>query len=371
MALTAGQLQLIADSAMDFYLNAKQSPFHQSIQERPMVALMERGAKSFPGGNGNITLFATGAFGAGGVNDSLKGYEYDDTVAFYNPANLEKLTFRWREHHIGLSLTHTELKHDGLSVTSDVNAASIGSHSGRDKTVLQNLWDNKLFDFGERYARSLNGLFWGDGTADAKALHGLRYFLVADPSVGIVGGKDRALAGNAHYRNRARTAAFGAKVGATPALSAHGGGAVTSTPANGGALWQVLQTEKRQLVRYGARPDTFLAGSDFIGALEVEMRANGNYSDRGFRGSQDGAMGTVLFDGTTIQYDPTLDDLGLNKRGYWFDSRHVFLMKMESEWKKVSNPARPVDKFVLYRSITSTGQMVAKQLNGGLVIDIT
>jgi hypothetical protein len=309
-----------------------------------------------------------GAYGAGGVDDSLAGYTADDTVAFFNPANLARLAYKWREHHIGMSLTYTELKHDGISVTNEQGATS--QHSGAEQTMLINMWENKLFDFGERTARSLNALVWGDGTADAKALHGLQHFLVANPSTGTVGGMNRATAANAYIRNRARTAAFDTAITGTPSLAVHGGDEVTSSPANGGALWQVLQAEKRQLTRYGGRPTKFLAGSDFIGALEVEMRANGYYRQSGFKGSQDGAMGPVLFDGVTVEYDPTLDDLHLQKRGYWFDPRHIFLMKMANEWKKVHNPARPEDKFVLYRSVTYTGQMVATQLNSGLVIDI-
>lgn len=367
MPLTQAQIDMIANGALDFYMNSG-TAFQQSIQDRPLLAKLESRAKTFPGGKGKITVFVNSAFGAAGVNDSLVGYTADDVVSFYNPANLDKLEFTWREHHIGLTVTHTELKNDGISITNESGATS--NHSGRDKTALINLWETKLFDFGERYARSLNLLCWGDGTLDAKALHGIRHFIVADPSVGTVGGKDRSQAANAYLRNRARTAAFGAKVTATPALAAHGGDRVTSSAANGGALITELQKEALMLRRYGAKPDTFLAGSDFIAAYRAEIRANGNYSMNGFKGPQDGAMGEVLFDGTPIVYDPTLDDLGLAKRAYWFDSRHIYLQKMEAEWKKVSNPARPVDKFVLNRSITSTGQMVATQLNGALVIDI-
>lgn len=365
--LSAGVLAYIADAALDFYLN-KGTAFQQQLQDRPIVAAFESGAKNFPGGKGEISVAVQGAYGAGGTNDSLKGFTADDTVNFFNPTNLARLAFAWREHHIGISVTHTELKHDGISVTDEMGGTS--NHSGRDQTVLVNMWENKLFDFGERYARSLNDLLWGDGTADAKALHGLRHFIVADPSTGTVGGKNRATAGNEYLRNRARTAAFKAKVDVTPALAAWGGDAITSSPTNGGALIQVLQTEMRQLRRYGAKPTKFLAGSDFIGAMEVEMRANGYYSQNGFRGRQDGAMGGLSFDGIEIVYDPTLDDLGLSKRAYLYDPRHIFLMKMTGEWKRTHNPARPHDKFVLYRSITSTGQMVATQLNGALVIDI-
>jgi hypothetical protein len=185
-----------------------------------------------------------------------------------------------------------------------------------------------------------------------------------------VGGINRATAANAFWRNRARTAAYAAAVVADGTVAGHGGDAVTSAVADGGALWQVLQQEKRQLTKFGGNPDTFLAGSDFIDALEREMRANGYYRQNGFKGSLDGAMGPVLFDGTVIEYDPTLDDLGLEKRAYWFDSRHIYLAKMAQEWRKTHNPARPHDKFVLRRSITSTGQLLAQQMNSSLVIDI-
>lgn len=365
---TQAQLDFVANAALDYYLN-KGEAFAQTLQARPLVAIMEKGAKTFPGGKGEISVAVMGKYGASGVNDSLKGYSYDDSVDFYNPTNLDRLAFAWREMHIGIEVTGTELKQDGISITNENGGTS--EHSGRDQTVLVNMWQTKLTDFGERYARSLNGLLWGDGTADAKALHGIRHFIVANPAAGTVGGKDRSVAANAYLRNRARTAAFGAVVSGAPSMSVHGGGAVTVNPANGGALWQVLQSEKRQLTRYGGQPTKFLAGSDFIGGLELEMRANGYYRQSGFKGSQDGAMGPMLFDGTVIEYDPTLDDLGLSKRGYWYDPRHIYLMKMTNEWRRVHNPSRPVDKFVLYRSITSTGQVVAQQLNSALVIDIT
>jgi len=367
MAITQAQLDLIATSAMAFYIN-KDETFKQSIQDRPMVALMEGKAKSFPGGDGNISVAVQGNFGAGGTNDSLAGFSYDDVVSFYNPANADRLSYKWREHHIGLNVTHTELKHDGISVTNEMGGTA--NHSGREQTMLLNMFKGKLFDFGERYARSLNALLWGDGTADAKALHGIKHFLVANPGAGVVGGMDRAVAANAYIRNRARTAAMQTAIGSTSALSAHGGDAVTSSPADGGALLQVLQQEHLFLRKFGGKPDTFLAGSDFIFALQKEIRANGQYNQNGVKGSQDGAMGTMLFDGTVIQYDPTLDDMGHSKRGYWFDCRHIYLMKMANEWRKVHNPARPEDKFVMYRSLTSTGQVVAQQLNSGLVIDI-
>jgi hypothetical protein len=366
MAFSAGELDNIANAALDFYLN-KGEAFQQALQSRPLVKLFEGNSKTFPGGKGKISLAIQLAYGAGGSNDSLKGYTHNDTVVFYNPANIKRAEYTWREHHIGIEVTHTELKHDGISV--DDNGGT-SEHSGRDMTALVNLWENKLFDFGERYARSLNDLLWGDGTSDAKALAGIRALIAADPTTGTVGGVNRATAANKLWRNRARTAAYAAAVVADSTVAGHGGDAVTSDPDNGGALWQVLQAESRQLRKYGGQPNKFLAGSDFIGALEVEMRANGYYSQNGFKKAGDGAMGPMLFDGTVIEYDPTLDDLNLAKRGYWFDTRHIYLMKMQNEWRKTHKPARPVNQFVLNRSITSTGQLVGQQFNSALVIDI-
>lgn len=368
MPFTQAELDNIANAALDYYLD-KGDTFQQSIQQRPLVAAMESKAKTFPGGKGLISLAVQFAFGAGGVNDTLRGYTQNDTVQFYNPANIRRANYPWREHHIGIEVTYTELKNDGISVDSASGNAS--NHSGRDVTVLVNLWQNKLFDFGERYARGLNELLWGDGTSDAKALAGLRALLVPNPAAGTVGGIDRSQNVNRLWRNRARTAAYAAAVTGDSSLAGSGGGAVTSSASGGGALWQVLQQEQRQLRRYGGAPDMFLAGSDFIGALEIEMRSNGQYAMTGYKGNRDGAMGPVLFDGTVIQYDPTLDDLGLAKRGYWFDSRHIYLMKMANEWRRTHTPARPTDQFVLNRSITSTGQLVGHQFNSSLVIDIT
>jgi len=356
MPFTANEIANIANSALDFYFN-KGEAFLQSIQARPLVDVMEKGAKTFPGGKSDISIAVQGDFGTG-TNDNLTGYTHDDTVGFFTPANVRRVAFPWREHHIGLTLTHTELKIDGISV-SDTNGESVSQHSQREMTALVDLFDNKLADFGERYGRSLNTILWGDGTVDAKGMLGLRAFIVANPTTGTLGGINRAT--TTWWRNRARTAAHAA-VG--------GPGAVTSATTGGGVLVQVLQEEMRQLRRYGGRPSRFFAGSDFIAAMEREMRANGYYSQSGFRGAQDAAMGGMRFDGLEVVYDPTLDDLGLAKRAYIWDDRHITLMKMQAEWRRQHTPSRPVNQFVLYRSITCTGQVAARQVNSALVIDI-
>jgi hypothetical protein len=366
MAFTAGEIANIANAALNFYLN-KGDTFKQSIQKRPFWDALESKAKTFPGGKGEVSLAVEGDFGAGGTNDSVKGYTHDDKVAFYNPANILRANFAWREHHIGISLTHTELKIDGISVV-DTNGERTSNHSQRELTVLVNLLEDKLFALGEQYARGMNTLAYGDGVSDAKALAGIGALVRANPAAGTVGGLSSV--DHAFWRNRARTAAYAAAVTATPGLAGSGGDAVTSNVADGGALAQVLQFEYRQLARFGGKPTNAFCGSAFLDALEKELRANGIYSQTGFASGQDMSIGKLNFMGTEFVYDPTLDDLNLSKRCYWLDMKNIKLMKMESEWLKNHTPSRPADQFILYRSITSTGAMIASQLNSSLVIDI-
>lgn len=367
MSFTAGELANIANASLDFYFN-KGGLFDQAIQNKPLLKKLEGAKKSFPGGKGNISLAVRGAYNDGSGNDVVKGYTHNDTVGFFTPANIKRANYPWREHHIGLTLTQTELKTDGISVV-DTNGENTTEHSKRELTALVGLLEAKMQELGEQYARGMNGFYWGDGTSDAKALAGLQSIIVANPLAGTVGGLDRSSSTYSWWRNRARTAAYATAVGAS--TGPQGGDKVTSSTTGGGALLQALQFEYLQLIRFGGKPDVAYAGSSFIDALQKERRANGFYSMSGFSNSQDTSVGDIVLPGgTKVEYDPTLDDLGFQKRMYWWDSKAIFLMAMENEWRKDHTPARPANQFVLYRSITSTGQVVATQCNSSLVIDI-
>ena len=126
-----------------------------------------------------------------------------------------------------------------------------------------------------------------------------------------------------------------------------------------------MHTEMRQLRRYGGRPNLALAGSDFLDAIGAELRAKGNYSDTGFarRGSNNLGMAEVSYNGLVFQYDPTLDDLSKSKYCYVMDTKHIKLMTMDGEDMKQHSPARPSDKYVMYRALTYTGGLVIDQPN--------
>ena len=229
--------------------------------------------------------------------------------------------------------------------------------------------DEALDDFGEQYASTMNTLIMGNGTADTSALHGLRAFILDVPTLGTVGGLSNVT--YPLWRNRAYTAAFAADASYD---AAYGGDKVTSAATDGGVLLQLLQKEWRQLTRYGGNPDCFAARSDFIDAMEKEIRANGGYSDVGFSMAHDTSVGDMKAGNgqrkTMVYYDPTLDDLGRSKFAYIWDSKDIYLNSLAGDWKRQRTPKRPYNQFIFNQSLLCTGQMVARRRNSSMVIEI-
>lgn len=340
MPFTAQELTNIANAALDFYI--KGPAMAQSIQERPTLAAFKAKQKKFPGGKGDIRRNVKGVYSSG-----FTGYSHDDTVGYVNPANIKQVNFPWREIHAGISFTHTELKRDGISVVDSMNSEDVTMHSDREMTAITNLLDDKLDDLAEGSARSHNEMLFRDGTQDAKAFPGILSLVTATPAVGVKGGLDSAT--TPWWRNRALAGA--SKITASATLQ---------------TLTKTLRSEVRQLTRYGGRPSLLPAGSAFIDALELEVAEKGIYTQEGFtnKGKTDIGMATISMRGVgEFYYDPTLDDLGLSKVCLFLDTRHIFLDVMDGEDMKTHAPARPADKYVMYRGLTWTGGLVVDQLN--------
>ncbi len=346
MPFTAQELENIANAALDFHMDRGKVK-SQTLQDKPLLAKMRAKQKTFPGGKENITIRVKGQY-----TTTIMGYTHDDTVAYANPANIKTAVFPWYEIHGGIQMTMTELKKDGITIEDSANGTGERRHSEREMTALANLLDDKIEDMMEGIDRGMNEMFWRDGTQDAKQVPGIFSFILNDPtSATVVGGIDQGV--NTWWRNRA---SLGLNAG---------------TPANQVVVTK-LQNEFRQLRRYGGRIDTFLAGSSFIDAIEQELRSKGNYTLEGWTSSKstDAAIADISFKGVNIVYDPTLDDLGRAKYGYALDSRTIKPMVMEGEDMKKHNPARPEDKYVLYRAMTWTGGLICNQRNANGVYSI-
>jgi hypothetical protein len=359
MPFTAAELATITNSALDNFVG-KGEVYAQAIQNKPMMKAFDRYAKTdLTGGRGGYSF----AIMRGKGELSLAGYTHDDVVSYGNPAQTQRVTFNWREHFIGMGLTHTELKMDGITVTESGADQTTSNKDGREEHALVNILDTKVKIMNEDYAVSWDALIHGDGTSDTKALAGIRSLILDNPALGSTGGVNRTT--NSWWRNRAATAAANA--------ASTGANVISSAATGGGVLLQFLQNEQRQLNRFSARKSRKFAGSAFIDAIERELRGNGQYAQTGWTGGDgnvDGAMPAVKFAGVQIEYDPTLDDLGLSKRMYDIDMNAIKLVYMKGEKMKKANPARPHDRFVMYQGMTTTALMVCERLNTSGVYDI-
>jgi len=340
MPFTAQEIDNIASAALDFYI--KGDPIKQSIQERPLYDALRSKQKTFPGGKEFIRANVKGDYTTG-----FQGFEHDDTVGYANPANLKQLNYPWKELHAGISVTLTELKKDGISVVDSSTSEGTTNHSSRELTAITGLLEDKLDDMGEGSARSFNEILWRDGTQSSKVFPGVTSIISLTPTVGVTGGIDRG--GNLWWRNRAKVG--GNKITASASLQ---------------TLSKTLRSEVRQLRRFGGRPSLLMCGSQFIDALELEVSEKGVYTQTGFanNGKLDIGLANISMRGIgDFVYDPTLDDLGMGKFCYAIDPKHLYLDTMEGEDMKQHAPARPPEKYVMYRAMTYTGGLVADQLN--------
>ena len=344
MPFTAAQIQNIANAALDFYIEG--GALDQSVQDKPLLNALMKRTKTFPGGKENISIPLKGGRGKDrGV--SLQGYEHDDTVGYSNPANIKRVVFPWKEIHSGIQFTGTELKKDGISVVDSTTGAKTVEHSQRELTALTGILDDKLDSMAKAWSELFNEMLWLDGTQDSKLIAGVMSMVTQSPAVGSTGGLDRAQA--SYWRNDALV----------------GANKIVSSVANQ-TLTKALRSRVRQLHRYGGKPSLVLCGSTALDKLEAEVAEKGIYTQQGFvKGDKnDIGMATISMRGVgDFQYDPTLDDLGMQDFIYMLDPSHLVLRVMEGEDKKTHAPARPYNQYTYYRAMTWTGGLTVDQLN--------
>jgi hypothetical protein len=338
-AFTVAEVENIANSTLDFYLERRKVEA-QTLQDKPLLKAMRAAEKTFPGGKELLTGAAKFDY-----TTTIQGFENDDEVDYANPTNTKRYSYPWKLIHSGIQFSMHECAKDGISISDTTNGKGESEHSDRELTALVNILEEKFDDMMEGTDRGFNEMYWADGSADPKLVPGVTSFVLNDPtSATVVGGIDQS--SNTGWRNRASLA-----------LDA-------STPSNN-VVTTKLQKEYRQLRRYGGNPTLWLAGSDFIEALEKELRASGTYTQDGFmsKGKTDTGMADISFKRNAIMYDPTLDDLGKSKYLYVLDPKVFQPWVVDGENMKKHFPARPENKYVFYRAMTWMGGLVCKKRN--------
>jgi len=354
MAFTAQEVSNAAAAVLQFY---QTGPFKsQTIQNKPLLKQLEQNQKTFSGGNGTISIPVKGNY-----TTTIQGYNTSDVVSYANPANGLRAVYKWYEIHGGVTMTETELKINGQSVTDEMGK-DISDHSGRDEQVLTDLLKDKIEDMMEGIARGKQAMYWADGTQDAKLVPGITSLITDTPNLGTTGGIDRSIASNWWWRSKAYVGtganATGAKITSSTSLQ---------------TLTQFITTLYRQLRRYAQGSPNYglFAGSAFLDLLNAEIRAKGFNSMSGWtsKSATDISIADINFNPLgTFVYDPSLDDMGYADRCYFIDLNAIKLRPMVGEIDKTRNPARPFNQYVLYKAQTWTGALVADQLNTSAVV---
>lgn len=341
-AIVSGVAADLASGLLQYYV--REDMLSQTTQDKPLMRGLTDSGEVFPGGLGQISVPVQGAF----LSDTagfFAGYSEDDQLAFAQAQNMLRASYNWKEHHAGLVITWSELKKDGITI-SDGNKQK--EHSKTDLIRLAGVLKNRLADFGESWARSVDNLFWLDGSQDAKAMPGIQSIVYEDPTVGAVGGLDPAT--YTWWRNIS-------SLGIVPSADQQN-------------LIRTLTKQEIQIRRYGGKPNLRLCGSEFRNALEVELRAKGMYTMDGWQGRQDISVGDIVLNGVVYKYAPWLDDNGKSKYCYVFDTRRLKLRPMEGELNKVVTPERPYNYMVFLRSMTLTSGLQCTQRNAQAIFSV-
>ena len=328
----------ITNAALDFYVRGK--TLSQSTNKKPFLKWLNANEKSFPSGKQYVSTPVQIAF-MGDAGAFLQGYSSDDALTFNQAQNILRCQYAWKERHMGLIITWSELKQDGITISDRQRTTE---HSRNELTRLTGILENRLDDFAESRARALNKEAYGDGTQDAKQIPGLQALITITPGVGATGGLSRVTYPLWNHR-------YSAGIQASPAAQ---------------TLTKKLRSEVRQLQVYGGQPDKIFAGSLAIEALESELTEKGLYTMEGFanKGKNEIGVGQIHVLGVgDIEYDPTLDQMGLGKALLFLDSRRYKHRPMEGESMKMLTPERPYNYAVYLRSVTETGTYEATQLN--------
>ncbi len=344
MPITASALAHIATRNLDDYARGKLG-IDLDKHKRPMWDAFWAKKDKFPGGKGLLVNNVIGE-----IDTVIDGIQWDDTATFSNPTFDQQAKWPYYFLHKGMMVTEDELHHAGIHVVDDVVGGQTVNTTDQEKIALTKMFEEKIYALDQGWKRGMDVILHDDGSANPKLPPGIAALISTTPTVGTIGGISRA---NVWWRNSA------------PAP-------VASTPATAGDqnIIRMMQREIRKLRTYGSGPNYLFGGTDYIAALEDEVRAKGHYTDRGFsQGKIDASVADLSFKGIEIFHDPTLDDLGKEKYCYALDisKTGLQLQFMDGHEMKTRAPNRPAEKYVLYRAYTSVAAITAKSMRTSAV----
>jgi len=353
MAFSPGELTQLGYIALDHYLRNK--PIDEIARERPLLAKLMKGKKTFPGGKQYISEQVRYKY-----DSNFQWYFGDDTVSYNRKDTVMQTQFPWAGAHDGFSLNEDLLLANGITITDN---AGPSTNSGAEMLQLTNLFEENIETLRLGFEESLDYDLHLDGTQDPDALAGLDLMITLDPTTGTVGGIDRA--SNEWWRNNA--------------------------VAGSSDIVEDMEKMWRDCTLNGGRPDFIIAGSAFVDAFRAAakdeisrytiLKTSGQNAQMDPSIEAQATSTGLHFQQVPIVWDPTFDVLDADSAGssastpyanrcYFINTKHLTLRPAAGHDMVARKPDRNFNDYVWYWGLTYKGALTMNRANCHGVISI-
>lgn len=347
MPFTTEEISIAGKTALDYYL--KNKPTDQIKVDRVWLKKLMSTKKSMPGAKQNATVQLRYRY-----QSNFSFFNGRAQVTYNNRSTVDQAAFPWRSAHDGFALDEDRLIQNGITVTDNKKAV----HSQAEVIQLTNLLNEQIevldLGFDEKFDEAL----LLDGSAGNDDIEGLDLLVATDPTTGTVGGIDRSVAANSWWRNNFKLN-------------------MTTTTTTGDIL-EEMETQFRNCMKNGGRPNFIMAGSDFIdGYRNFMLKTYGVIHHPGGSGIDiEGGSDKITFKGIPIVWNPVFDDMPAatptwSKRCYFLNTNFITLMEIEGQGKMSRRPPRPYDRYEHYWGMTWRGALVMSRANAHSVMSIS
>jgi len=347
MAFNSEQLSYAGLAAMDYIVRGKPQDVYNT--ERPFLKRMQATKSTFPGAKQYINEKLHFD------NDSnFQWFGPDGLVTYNRKRTVSEAQFPWGSAHDGFGLSEEELLANYISVTDNRDATPTTSEKHQFINLIKENTESLVQGFNEKLDYHLHL----DGTQDANAVVGLDGIVKINPTIGMVGGIDQSIPGNAYFRNHVQ---------------------LDVTKAQ---LKQKMSEMYRAATKVGGhRPNFILAGSLFIDTYEAvaDTTINRQMTISGKTGPMDIAINEINYKGIPIIWDPIFDDLDADfspvqewsSRCYFLNTNFLKLRPAQGQDMVSRKPQRSYDRYTHYWAFTWRGGLTTKHPGSMGVLTVT
>lgn len=356
MPFTTVELTQLGYVSLDAYM--RNNPVDQVAVERPLLRrILNAGGKAFNGGKQYVVEQVRHKY-----DSNFQFYFGASSVTYNKKDTVRQTQFTWGSMHDGFYLSEDDLLANGVTINDDQPKSATNDEKVQLTALLEENIETLRLGFEEQF--SLNA--HQDGTQDADAIPGLDHLIQTDPTASsTVGGIAQDT--NTWWQNNAD---------------------LDVSQAN---LIGVMETEWRNCIKNGGRPNFILAGSTFVDTFRAAadsvidrytiLNTTGQSSqfDPSVTQGDMGVSTGLHFQGVPIMWSPEFEtlDTDLSPTQEW-ESRCYFLNTKHLKWRPARGhnmvsrkPMREHNRYVWYWALTNKGVFSTNRRNAHAIITVT